>query len=885
MINPDPRPISPYATVVCLGLIVLVVAAPWFFGGVWASLQAPLLLATTGLLVVDLLDQLRMDRRSAAVPASLMPLALGIVLGLGQLLPLPEVMQSWAAPTVTQLRGDLLDDQLRQLQIELAAPSTRSVYPASGRHRLALLIMAAAVFHLAARHCTSRRALGWLLVAVSVLGGSVALFALVQRLTWNGMLYWRVPLTKGPGNPFGPYVNHNNAAGFLNLTLACALAWLIWIIWRKDQPSDERPLHFGEQYPPRMSPPLTSPRSALGQVAAFAARLDAAGMAVLVLIGLLAASVIVSLSRGSMLAMLGGGGVSLLLLILRRGNRRYALPMFLALGGAVFVTAWIGEAHTVGQRVESLWDQDLGESELRLRNWPDALKAAAFYIGWGSGLGTYPYAYSSMQHWHWDRQFIYAENQYLQTLVELGVVGLALLLVTILLTARAVWYLYCEDRHAGPAVAVMGAFALASQAVGGALDFGLYIPANMILMALLCGTVAGRAVHVARRQKHAFRGIWWRLPFACGPAISLMLLVACAVGWIELRRVVAVESALAMAPLEAIREQRQPAELDRYAAVWREAAQSRADDYRVHQHLAEVEIARARLAAFGQLRAEHPELPDQQLWDRTQPFELHRTAYQLQRRPEGQQQLAELQSRLSPLFRPAWRHLLVARHCCPLVAHLHLALAESCWMAAPDSDERIHIARARALAPGDAEIWFWSGVLDWNATRLDQALDAWRKSLELSPDYEEDIVRLTRSALPVERLLAEVLRADPEHLLRVARRDFAGADDQAAREIILRTADDLLQNTAQRSAKDAYLQGAVLELLGKPHAALQQYQQAVGRNPTELRWRYDYARLLLEQGQTAEAYAQARYCVRAGGGGRYQALLNRIRRQMPPSVR
>jgi len=61
------------------------------------------------------------------------------------------------------------------------------------------------------------------LLIMAINGVAIAFFGLVQQLTWNGRLFWQVPLEQG-GEPFGPFVDRNHAGGFLTLCLAAPSA-------------------------------------------------------------------------------------------------------------------------------------------------------------------------------------------------------------------------------------------------------------------------------------------------------------------------------------------------------------------------------------------------------------------------------------------------------------------------------------------------------------------------------------------------------------------------------------------------------------------------------------------------------------------------------------
>lgn len=68
------------------------------------------------------------------------------------------------------------------------------------------------------------RRLVWFLM---ILAFGVSVFGIVQSLTWNGKLYWVRTLSHG-GEPFGPFVDRDDFAGFLELILPLGLALLVF---------------------------------------------------------------------------------------------------------------------------------------------------------------------------------------------------------------------------------------------------------------------------------------------------------------------------------------------------------------------------------------------------------------------------------------------------------------------------------------------------------------------------------------------------------------------------------------------------------------------------------------------------------------------------------
>ncbi len=57
-----------------------------------------------------------------------------------------------------------------------------------------------------------------ILLVISVTGFAIACFGIIQKFTWNGMIYWFQPVPEYAAS-FGPFVNRNHFAGYMELTI------------------------------------------------------------------------------------------------------------------------------------------------------------------------------------------------------------------------------------------------------------------------------------------------------------------------------------------------------------------------------------------------------------------------------------------------------------------------------------------------------------------------------------------------------------------------------------------------------------------------------------------------------------------------------------------
>src|SRR5262249_53508659 len=96
----------------------------------------------------------------------------------------------------------------------------------STRRTVIVLFFLLISFVIAANFLASRGRLSKLAGFLTIFGLAIAVFALVQHFTWNGKLYWIRPNSVSI-SPFGPFVNHNHFAGYMELLIPVPIALII----------------------------------------------------------------------------------------------------------------------------------------------------------------------------------------------------------------------------------------------------------------------------------------------------------------------------------------------------------------------------------------------------------------------------------------------------------------------------------------------------------------------------------------------------------------------------------------------------------------------------------------------------------------------------------
>ena len=279
----------------------------------------------------------------------------------------------------------------------------------------------------------------------------ISCFAVYQFLTHSNRVWDYVSPYLGRAS--GTYISPNNFAGFLEMLLPLATAYIL----------------VG-----RMKPVV---RILLG----YAALVMLAGMAV-------------TFSRGGWVAVAVALLVLLGILIFHRNHRLPALLLLVVLagGGTVFVTNYLSKTLSYIQRVETDL-QDKPENILNLRRgmWTAAEQMWRDHFWWGVGPAHYDYCFREYRPESVQANPDRAHNDYLNLLADWGAAGGIIVLAGMVAFGaglRKTWkYVRPPENDFGRGMSNRFAFFLGASAgllalaVHSVVDFNLHIPANAIL--------------------------------------------------------------------------------------------------------------------------------------------------------------------------------------------------------------------------------------------------------------------------------------------------------------------------------------------------------------------------------------------------------------------
>ncbi|MDR1958406.1 MAG: tetratricopeptide repeat protein [Planctomycetaceae bacterium] len=711
---------------------VTVLAAPWCYGSVESWPQPWLFTGILAGLLLGGLTQLLTPTRQNLTITIILPILLIIGFVKLQLLPLsPETLRT-LSPRAMELREQLLpardSEEYRLLQTALPEfpghfHAAMSIYPAATRHLLALFLLVTGTFTAGILLFTSRKSVQIIVTLVAINGMALALLGMILRLVnvKSGFLYT---------NTFAAYssfLSKNTAAGYLCICLGATVAALLWSYFSSENYKTYQYLREVGDTDDTLFQRFTNRLSTM---------LSGTVLTWLLFLGILAAGILVSYSRGGVIAMIFSLLIGLGLLGLTQHNKMpLVILLVILLGGAGLIT-WGGLSGSVMDRLSTLLEEDTFVKEARPTNWKNAFQTIHDYQGRGSGFGTYQYAVLPHDETAAKKLiFVHAENQYVEILTDLGYAGFCLFLAMIVMACVAVSLFLRSPAEWNMALGTGILVVITGQLVASLADFGLYIPSNAMLLAFMTALLGvSSSENTAAARPLLSRGIT--------AGCSLIFFGLLFWGRSEIVKVDRIERITREAEALGTPQTVEPAKLQDVAQRLESAVRQRPDSAAALMRLAELKIALFRRAAYDELKTlpAHANSEEKAVWAMTSLEHLHNQIC-LWKSLNFKVPLRQLQS--SPIVKehlvPAFPILLQARNACPLIPRSHLLLAELAPLT--DTQNQLHdfeevcIKRVTICSPYSSAMLYSCGVLEKNLRNWDRAYEYWKRSLELSPTY------------------------------------------------------------------------------------------------------------------------------------------------------
>lgn len=419
-----------------------------------------------------------------------------------------------------------------------------SYAPPGTRDKLLLLTAYVVLFLMVAdryRDSSRRRRL---IVWITFTGVGIAILGVFQKLAWSGKILWlrHPPATS---RPFGPFVNPNHFAGYMELIVPLALGLLLSLtIASRGLPSvagarrggrspAPRPRDWGDlrrdDQDSRRLPWTASNRAPKAVLLGF-------------LLALSVVSIVLSLSRGGFLATLLTFVLFARVLVPgslrgRMGTKTLAGPIALVVV-VLGIAFWLGSS-AIAERAATLTGVQSDPSFLtRADTWIRTIDMFREHAAMGVGLGAFEAGFAGYYPPGTYGVWREAHNDYVQLLAEVGLMGMIPALLALFFFLRYDLFTAITDR--GRADRYMGiglAMGVVSLLLHSLVDFNLQIPAVAFLFVLVAGLLTASRREAGAEEGTVRRKGWVR--FACLSGVVLLGLVGSFAAVVGVRKAMA----------------------------------------------------------------------------------------------------------------------------------------------------------------------------------------------------------------------------------------------------------------------------------------------------------------------------------------------------------
>ena len=460
------RQSSPGTTVAVLLLLLIVVVSPLPFASVLLRDRIAFDILACLALVVAVWHHPRPMASKAFLPALLVA-AVG-VLGLLQSMPWPSALAGLLAPELSQ-SWQVTDAFLQSATDgETSGGTPLSLAPEVSRQVALHWLSAAAVLWAAGlvgglrQH---RRMIGLGVLAAATLQVVYGANLWIARST----RIWGIEVSGNPNRLRGTYINPDHLAFLLIIAITACFGWIWWSLRRALRRGPVEQRIFLTVMP---------------------------GLFFL----LFFAGLIFTGSRGALVAVAAACALQALVLTYYHRRWHVVLTAVGAIGFSGLAVTWFGFQGGLGRLLstslyEITWNHRITVYRASWDLWRDHLLT-------GTGLGTFRQAFPHVQPAGLDKTWNHAHSDALEILVTNGVLGFVLMLAVVLCIGRVLWRLYrfgarSEERAVG--LALFGA--LLAALFHSLVDFGLTMPANTFILAILLASALDAPLDTAPRPR------------------------------------------------------------------------------------------------------------------------------------------------------------------------------------------------------------------------------------------------------------------------------------------------------------------------------------------------------------------------------------------------
>ena len=855
-----------------MAVLLAVLFSPWTLASVRFGPQCAIMFLMLIGLAFWWFETAFHERKSQVFPYVFFFVAAGLLIGLLQVFPLPGWMIDWMTGRQAEIYRNFSGNAESTVTISLDRERTW--------HQIRLLLIGISGLLLGCRFFRTKRDAMLLLWAVTINGGLIAFVGIIQKLM--GLPYGFYSSLKNPLHHFGPFVNPNNAAGYL---LVCLAAGLGLVVITMTKPKNEKA-------PDVLKREMPLYQETYFQFLEFISRLDALKISLLLIVGLITCGIVASLSRGGVLALLVGGFATLVIYGTARKPKN-SIFLFVPVAGFVLAAvAWWSFGDALAKKFEDVDVVNVADADVRLSHWRETASAIGAMGPLGSGLGSYKNVHRLYRSSPEFGIFVYAENQFFQAVVEAGWPGLVLFCLAWLLAFQcASLLIYKGNSPFSVGVGTAAVFLICSQAMASCFDFGFYIGANLVLLAVMFGFVCCHAQHLAGRLKN-YSWLKHTMPNNVVKGIVLGLFAISFVAFLDLYRLARMDSLMwpraaqfdrENMDLDLTNERIERLESWVLSPLFRPLDRLKGNSHSVIalNYLGELHLHRSRLGLYRDMKkvsqsqsfgfsstagaseeenAKEKRANDDRLWAFTGVQRIQENAFHFKHsvsRLSARQFLASepIQSNL-PF---ALKLFQLSVQSSPLQPHVHLRIGEikgalgSVEIGSGDQD----IERCVELAPGNSKFRLVAGVHYLQSNKPLSALPHLRKCLELDPMKFRQLLRVlggkdTRSITYLDQgvIGLELIPDDPKMIF-----EFAAQmpEDSEHRLAVLQRAADILDREDTNHRELMILSGDIRFDKGDFKKAVAEFQSALISQPNDPNTSVKLAKALIESGNTEKA--------------------------------
>jgi O-antigen ligase len=338
-----------------------------------------------------------------------------------------------------------------------------SIVPYETRKAVLIMLTCVIVFLLAQVVAHQRAGKKSIVLFIMGLGTLEALYGMTQYLSgWQNIFTYakKYDLEEATGT----YINRNHYAGLLEMAIPFAIAFVMYEYGRL------------RRLPPRS---ISKLRSIL--IAPERHR----PLLYIFLTSLLFVALFFSRSRMGILSCTFSVALMLTLAAFRhrRGIALLAVPATMCIAA----TLWIGPASTLA-RFKTVDHEFTGNAESRVSIWRDALPLIRQHPLLGTGLGTFPLAFTAVQTGFLGQFVNHAHNDYIELAIDLGIPTALVLFASVsIVLAGAIKTYVRAERESDGLVALGCSGSILALLLHSFTDFNLYIPANAMLFSMILG--------------------------------------------------------------------------------------------------------------------------------------------------------------------------------------------------------------------------------------------------------------------------------------------------------------------------------------------------------------------------------------------------------------